>query len=452
MNPYQHGQYQQHPGAIPLQPVASRPIAGTRWLEVKTNLGYIYYFCQDTQASVWEKPKEVEEAERAEKKKLQQPRIDAKTLQALKRAKANGAKLAPEYEALLASQGSDGGSGEGKNKIKKKKRSASEKVKNEDDLQKRKKVGESMPEEFDVTFDEGDIVSEEEEGERVGAGDGVSAEQAEMEYRELLGELGIHGFSRFEKELEKMEHDRRFLAVKDPKKRRTLFDEFCAETARMARGKTARTAQASVHDSKDDTDAFKALLQEKVLHSDSSWQDIVHILEKDDRFTSVASEPQKRELFRNHRRVLEKVEYAKRSADRRMAKDIEAAKHRKLQSSKADAVNNFKALLAELVRNPVATWDDELSNLMQDPQNRASNPALDEKVAKNLFESHVISLYNVSKKCVVELYAKNKLPRELTFSEAAQCLSEDFDFSEYPEKIQAEAWIEYSKTDQTHGK
>jgi len=445
MNPYQHGQYQQHPGAVPMQPVASRPIPGTRWLEVKTNLGHIYYYCQDTQVSVWEKPKEVEEVERAEKKKLQQPRIDAKTLQALKRAKAHGAKLAPEYEALLAS---DGGSDEDRRKKKNKKRIGSEKVQREDDLQKRKKVEESVTEEFDVTFDEEDIVSEEEEGERVDAGAGVSVEQAEMEYKELLQELGIHGFSRFEKEVEKMEHDGRFLAVKDSKRRRVIFDEFCAETARMARGKTASTSRADAGDSKDDTDAFKALLQEKVLQSESSWQDIVHVLEKDDRYTSVASESHKRELFRNHRRVLEKVEYAKRAADRRMAKDIEAAEHRKQQSNRADAVNNFKALLAELVRNPVATWDDELSNLKQDPQNRASNPALDDVVAKNLFESHIKSLYEASKKCVVELYAKNKLPRELTFSEAAQCLSEDFDFGEYPEKIQAEAWVEYSKPDQ----
>jgi transcription elongation regulator 1 len=188
--------------------------------------------------------------------------------------------------------------------------------------------------------------------------------------------------------------------------------------------------------------AFKALLQEKVLHSDIRWGDIKQALSKDERFDSVKYWEQK-ELFRDHQRRLEKAEHLRRVSEHRMAQDVRAGIERQMQSNRFDAINNFKALLTEMIRNPLAVWSQEKANLESDPQSRFDKKLIEDSIAQELFLEHVAHLKASSQEKVISVYRKHKVPAALTFSEVSQTFSEDFDFIEHPEEIQKEAWTMY---------
>lgn len=447
-----HGQQQQQ-GANQatgvMCPVSSRPIRGTSWSEVRTNTGHVYYYCQNTGISRWDVPNEVYEANKVDSqrpgKKRSMPRvIDEKMLLAMKRAKANGAVLAPEYEEMLSAR--KGSSEKGP--------TMSTKRKHATVFEKRQDTGKE--EEFDVTFDEDDI--EQDKTERVkevtrsdvgpiAREAGGSEDDQKRDFFELLKEIGIHGFSRFEREVSKMQHDSRYLAVQDIFKRKVYFEEYCkgqATSMSQAPQKKHNTTVSRTDQLKHHVDAFNALLQEKVLKSSLAWRDIVHVLEKDDRFGGVSSEKQRVELFRNHQRKLEKAEYAKKISSRRMLRDIQAGKERQLDSSRRDALINYKALLAEMVRDPLATWESESKNLKSDPQQRASTELIDDKISKELFDNHIKDLRGIHQKKLFDIFAKNKLPASLTFEEVSGYLADDIDFLESPESLQMDAWKHYT--------
>lgn len=415
-----------------MQPVASRPIPGTAWLEVRTNLGYVYYYSSTTQESVWEKPKEVEEAEKARdaKKKVL---LDPAKLQALKRAKAHGAVLAPEYEEMLRQ---DKGGGE-KKKDGKAKGGGDE-------------VATSVAEEdeFDVEFDEEDIAEETDVGDQEQAKGGEKDErEIEAAYETLLHEIGVNGFSLYSQKLKMMQDDARFQAV-DPSKRRSLFESYCKKIgasrtvgAGEMKHVDKKPRRGDFVSSRSSIDSFMALLQEKVVHSDVYWDDIAHVLAKDDRFREVETW-EGRELFREHRRQLEKVDRARDIAHHRMAKDMREGQRRQTESSRIDAHNNFKALLAEIVRSPLASWDSEKDMLQKDPQKRGAHPLLDEATCKRMFDEHVARLYTSAKESLTSLFEKQGLPKTLTLKEVQGCLDEE-DLEEFDETLQRHAWESY---------
>jgi transcription elongation regulator 1 len=286
-------------------------------------------------------------------------------------------------------------------------------------------------------------------------------------FEELLEEIGVHAFSRYEKELQNMKDDPRFLAVEE-KKRRQIFDSYCSKAGTIKMNKVtgqergegkdtrgrkrsfvadveAEDGDASPDDepsTKAAMNAFKALLQEKVLHSDIRWGDIKQALSKDERFDSVKYWEQK-ELFRDHQRRLEKAEHLRRVSEHRMAQDVRAGIERQMQSNRFDAINNFKALLTEMIRNPLAVWSQEKANLESDPQSRFDKKLIEDSIAQELFLEHVAHLKASSQEKVISVYRKHKVPAALTFSEVSQTFSEDFDFIEHPEEIQKEAWTMY---------
>eukprot|EP00890_Picochlorum_soloecismus_P004072 jgi/Picsp_1/4666/NSC_02036-R1_transcription elongation regulator 1-like len=455
---HHHGQQQAtggHGYGVQVQPVASRPIAGTDWAEVKTNIGSIFWYNQKSGLSTWERPEDVPEKGPAKPKIVMDPR----KLDMLRRAKAAGAKLAPEYEELLREKEENDYSKGKKDRSKKKsKKKAIAESANSEQLPK---------DEFDVTFTEEDVAPPEDslQPNLAVKSEPKDPEVVKRSFEELLEEIGVHAFSRYEKELQKMKDDTRFQAVEE-KKRRQFFDVYCSKAGivkmnkvtAQERGKDTRGRKRSFvadveaedrdtspHDepsTKAAINAFKALLQEKVLHSDSQWRDIKQALSKDDRFDGVKYWEQ-RELFRDHQRKLEKSEDLRRASQNRMDQDVRAGIERQMQSNRFDAINNFKALLTEMIRYPLAVWSQEKANLESDPQSRFDKKYIKDTVAQELFLEHVAQLKASAQQKVIALYRKHKVPTALTFSEVSQTFSEDFDFIEYPEEIQKEAWTTY---------
>lgn len=411
-----------------MQPVASKPIPGTAWLEVRTNLGYVYYYSSKTQESVWEKPKEVEEAEKAREAK-KKVLLDPAKLQALKRAKAHGAVLAPEYEEVLRQEDSGG-------------KNRGQKAKADDSVAPAGEV-----EEFDVEFDQEDIVEETHDIQQQNNSGEKNEKEIEAAYETLLEEIGVNGFSLYSQKLKMMQDDARFQAV-DPSQRRRLFDSYCKRIgarSTVESGETKQVEKKRRHgdfvSSKSSIDSFMALLQEKVIRSDVYWADIVHTLERDVRFREVETW-EGRELFVEHRRQLEKADRARDIAHHRIKENTEEGQRRQTESSRIDAKNNFKALLAEVVRDPLASWESEKDVLQKDPQKRGAHPLLDEATCKTMFEEHVARVYASAKENLVSLFEKQGLPKTLALKEVQGCLDEE-DLEEFHETLQKDAWESY---------
>lgn len=421
---------------VDMCPVSTRPILGTSWSEVRTNTGHMYYYCQNSGTSTWEMPEEVKSvvaAPAGTKKRTVPPRVvDDRMLQAMKRAKAHGAVLAPEYEAMLSGNAKEIAGTTPKRR------------------KKKKQEREEVVAEFDVTFDEDDIAEEEQNIERGELSE--RREQTEQEKKDvffqLLSELGIHAFSRFEKELGRMQGDSRFVAVEDVSKRKSYFEEYCKGRTTVDPKKSHKRWDGNVsHDDvqgedkrKRRIDAFNALLQEKVLKAALEWKDVVHVLEKDDRFGDIESERQRKDLFHRHMKRLEKAEMAKNLADRRMERDIQAGKERQLDSSRREARLKYKALLTEMVRHPEAQWESEMETLRSDAQGRWS--CIDEKTAKEMFDEHLRELQDMCKKKLMDLYAKNAIPKNLSFEEAETHFEDEI--LDYSESLQRDAWTAYT--------
>jgi transcription elongation regulator 1 len=414
------------------RPVSSKPITGTDWLEVTNDNGTKFWHNTATNQGVWTKPAEVIKAARAP------PPLDAAKLKMLERARASGAVIAPEYKAagkgdkdlLLLEGGSSGGGGSSKTK---KASALSHTVATQEE--------EEEDEEYDVTFTEEDIDvgdgEEEREDEKKkevvdkgaktknerstaplpppsGPPPPSAAKEAAIEaaFRDLLKENSIHGFSRYEKELPKLQKDPRFGALLPPERRRAVFEDYCSKVGIVSKSKepsakdkkqgSKQTATATgsflghptAASIKAAEDAYKALLQERVVHPDVRWYRVKEDLKKDSRFDSstILAEERKEELFREHIDSLYRAEEARERAEKRAEHAKRAGEERQRYAQAAAAEQNFKVLLGEAVRDAGAEWESTWQRLQRDPQGRATDPMLDVHVAERMFGDHVAQL------------------------------------------------------------
>ena len=467
-----------------MRPVGSKPVAGTAWHEVRTDTGHTYWFNPTSQESRWEIPDDVRHAREGVDRTQEERRtgdrvdtaggnrdgekgarrkapvvVDEKTMAAMRRAKANGAVLAPEYEALLAKELAEQLARE---KSKKKKKKSGD-----DKMAKRNKkrmdshtagrdgrggdegaaqaAGRDVTGEFDVEFDEEDII-----GDEQGEGGGWSREKIEEGFRELLRQHGVHEFSRFEMVERKIGGDPRFVAVADGQRRKTLFEEFCAGLgvagagsgggARQAGTEAAGGGQKRASSSADAT--FRALLQEKVKDHRARWGDVARSLEQDPRFAECpASLAEKQVLFDDHRRRLANAARKREIGDKLHTQDLAAAERRQARHSQRDAQMAFSALLSEVVRVP-STYEEVADRLHADPQARMLE---DEAMAREMHGEHVARLREVALGRLNSLYAARAWGNHLTFDEVRDRVEEDLEFIDFSTTLQEEAWDAYRR-------
>ncbi|KAH7622018.1 hypothetical protein Ndes2526B_g02843 [Nannochloris sp. 'desiccata'] len=423
--PFPQGPPQHQP-----RPVSSKPIAGTDWLEVTNDNGTKFWHNIKTSQGVWQKPAEVVKAARAP------PPLDAAKLKMLERARASGAVIAPEYKA--AGKGDknllllEGGRSSAKAKGGNVGHSAV-------DTQEQNAKEEEEEEEFDVTFTEDDVQGVEnkikakgdDKTERTTAPLPPPARPPpsflkdkdaaiEAEFRALLKENAIHGFSRYEKELPKLQIDSRFGALLPPERRRAVFEDYCSKVGLDTKseepektkekkqvpakyGSNKRIGSYAAGDKVGNTydgaskkpaeGAFKALLQERVVRPDVRWYRVKDDLKKDSRFGSTSiSEQRKEDIFTAHIESLWKLEEARERAARRTHHAKHAGEERQRYAKAAAAEQNFKVLLGEAVRDQGAEWDSTWQRLQRDPQGRATDPMLDKHIAERMFRDHVAEL------------------------------------------------------------
>eukprot|EP00877_Chromochloris_zofingiensis_P010149 jgi/Chrzof1/5388/Cz16g01020.t1 len=147
---------------------------------------------------------------------------------------------------------------------------------------------------------------------------------------------------------------------------------------------------------------YRALLRELKVTSTSRWS-----LTKADMADHPAAEqlpPDQREkLFRAYVAELQEQE-AKlaaaaaeeqarvEEAERRLAEQGEEATRRRRRAAHADAVAGFNTLLAEMVRDPEAVWEECRDRLKKDAQGRGDNPSISPLEYERIFDEHVRGL------------------------------------------------------------
>ena len=453
-----------------MKPVATKPIAGTPWQEVTTDTGHVYWY--DGKEAVWEIPEAVKLAkeggrdvaavadandddERKDRRgvKRQKPAVvvDAKMMAAMRRAKANGAVLAPEYEALLAEElrAKKKDASAGKKKKKKVKEKEREKEREREKKVKKKErvaIADGLEvEDFDVEFDEDEILGEEgEEDEKNDDNDAVV--DVDASYRELLREHGVHQFSRYETVEKKVGGDARWIAM-DPRKRRTVFEAFCAGKGVVGGGSTRNGADNGVKNknttkAKDrPSAAFNALLQDVVKDHAAQWAASLGRLKNDSRYGDAAGElgeGEMRRLFDDHCGKLRVAQQKRKAGERAHEREKQAAERRQQYHSREEQVAHYAALLAEVVRVP-GSWDEVVGSLRADPQKRM---LADEETARRMHAEHVERLRGVALRKLGGLFATRKFDTSLSGAAVVELIedTEDVEFLEFDEALVTEAW------------
>eukprot|EP00210_Caulerpa_lentillifera_P007479 g7145.t1 len=289
--------------------------------------------------------------------------------------------------------------------------------------------------------------------DRPEAKQGRKATQEEIEkFQELLEESDINAYSRFEKEAIKYEDDPRWNGVTLQRERKQLFNDFCQ-----------RAAQREITSKQKASDAFRQLLSElrenevqkmqnldpssggdgeldvsELFSMESTLDQIESHCQDDPRWQS-CSDSTRREIYskfceslRLRRKTSDVVEqtYKERKLDERRNHIRES--HRRLQRvSHMQALDNFKVLLTEVVKQPGVTWRHIKSKLESDIQGRGTDPNLTEGDCERLFYEHVNELEQTG---IVEYekLLKEKLPSLTPYDMETQATSlEDYQLPYY---------------------
>ncbi|KAK2972597.1 hypothetical protein RJ640_007066 [Escallonia rubra] len=200
----------------------------------------------------------------------------------------------------------------------------------------------------------------------------------------------------------KWSNDPRFEAL-DRKEREIVLNERVIPLKRAAEEKSQAIHAAAAF-------GFKSMLRDRDITPTSRWSKVKDSLRNDPRYTSVKHE--NREVLFNEyiselksvKEEAERVAKAKREEEDKLKERERAMRKRKEREeqevervrSKArrkEAVESYQALLVETIKDPQVSWAESKSKLEKDPQDRASNPCLDQSDLEKLFREYVKILH-----------------------------------------------------------
>ncbi|KAF5842244.1 hypothetical protein DUNSADRAFT_8306 [Dunaliella salina] len=250
-------------------PVSSEPVPDTVWSEVKCEDERVYYFNTETEEASWTVPPEVatvkaklaeekekrEAAERAERAAAAEEtrRKQFAQVMAQRQRMNNTGGFGVHGQVIRAGAGGHGAYGRG----------------------------------------QGNVRSALAVAERAGA---ERARQANIQrFKELLMDKGVTPFSRWERELPKLESDPRYKLLPNLKERRAAFDDFCKNVAAEQKALKESRAQRVKN-------AFMDLLEEAVelevrLLTASREEAHAKQAEKEDGMVEMEIEDQGKQLF-----------------------------------------------------------------------------------------------------------------------------------------------------------
>ncbi|NWI58231.1 TCRG1 regulator, partial [Calyptomena viridis] len=227
--------------------------------------------------------------------------------------------------------------------------------------------------------------------------------QAKEDFKKMMEEAKISPRTTFSEFAAKHAKDSRFKAIEKMKDREALFNEFIT----AARKKEKEDSKTRGEKIKMD---FFELLANHHLDSQSRWSKVKDKVETDPRYKAVDSSSQREDLFKQYiEKIAKNLDSEKEKELERQAR-IEASlreREREVQKARSEqtkeidrereqhkreeAIQNFKALLSDMVRSSDVSWSDTRRTLRKDHR-WESGSLLEREEKEKLFNEHIEAL------------------------------------------------------------
>ncbi|XP_074593867.1 transcription elongation regulator 1 [Brevipalpus obovatus] len=303
------------------RPVSSTPVSGTPWCVVWTGDNKVFFYNPSTKTSVWDKPHELKS--RADVDKLLEGPPKSEDEPSSSPQEKRPAEVEPE-------------------KITKKPK------KSEEESEKENKK--------DPITNLQIIAAKQRET--------IPLEERIQMFRNMLVEKEVSAFSSWERELQKIVFDPRYLLLTS-KERKQVFDKYVKEKAEEER----REKRQKLKQQKED---FRGLLEEADLNYRITYSEFAQKYSKDERFRNIEKSKDRENIFNDYISDLRRKEKEEKAAQREKAKQ------------------GFLGLLKEqtyLDRH--SRWSETKEKIRDDPRYKALDSS---STREDTFKSYISSL------------------------------------------------------------
>ncbi|KAG8128683.1 hypothetical protein E2320_015499 [Naja naja] len=279
--------------------------------------------------------------------------------------------------------------------------------------------------------------------------------QAKEDFKKMMEEAKINPRTTFSEFAAKHAKDSRFKAIEKMKDREALFNEFIT-AARKKEKEDSKTRGEKVRFSYEDHKSniaikelrikmdFFELLSNHHLDSQSRWSKVKDKVETDPRYKAVDSSSQREDLFKQYiEKIAKNVDSEKEKELERQAR-IEASlreREREVQKARSEqtkeidrereqhkreeAIQNFKALLSDMVRSSDVSWSDTRRTLRKDHR-WESGSLLEREEKEKLFNEHIEALTKKKKEHFRQLLDEtSSITLTSTWKEVKKIIKED---------------------------
>ncbi|CAF3434386.1 unnamed protein product [Rotaria socialis] len=231
-----------------------------------------------------------------------------------------------------------------------------------------------------------------------------------QEYRDLLIESNVSIKTTFTEFSARHSKDERFRAIEKIRDREAWFHDYMQEL------KIKEKQGSSRHSDKEKLKKdYFSLLKELKVTRNSSWSDTKHSGEHDSRYRAIESSSRREDWFREYqsKHIDETTTNSNETNEENIERQREKDKQNRIDASikkraeevkeqlsgfqreldkereqlkKDKAIENFKALLTDMVRTPDAEWKETKKNLRKDSR---WDQDIDRNEKERLFEEHI---------------------------------------------------------------
>ncbi|XP_022091695.1 transcription elongation regulator 1-like isoform X2 [Acanthaster planci] len=448
------------------KPIATKPIPGTPWCLVWTGDSKVFFFNPSTRMSLWERPDDLynradvdrmilepppgkekeKQEENAAKKRAEDSVSEDQQPKAKKKKKASTSESSPEpadplKEAALEAE------------IKAARERAITpleiRMKQFMDMLLEKGVSAFSTWEKElhkIVFDHRYLLlspkerkqvfenfvknrAEEERKERA-----TKIKQSKEDFKALLSDAKLGPKTSFSEFGQKYGKDARFKGIDKMRERESLFNEYIVQLRKQAKEESSHKAE------KLRTEFFSLLDELKNLDSKSRWSKVKDSIHHDPRYKAVHHSSQREDLFKEYinrksevkdenaekqKRVETSLREREKEVQRTRNEQQKELERERGQFKKEEAMQHFKALLTDLVRDSEMTWRDARKQLKRDHRWELAS-LLDKEERERLFNGHTSSLVYRKKEKFNELL--NETPGVTltsTWKEVRRLIKED---------------------------
>lgn len=223
------------------------------------------------------------------------------------------------------------------------------------------------------------------------------------DFKKLLEDAKLTPRSTFSDFASKFGKDFRFKAIEKMKDRESMFIEFIASMRKREK-----------EDSKSRTEKIKGnffdMLSEHHLDSQLRWSKVKEKFESDSRYKAVDSSGLREDFFKQYMEKLAKhidsdkekelerqarIEASLREREREVLKarseQTKEIDREREQHKREEAIQNFKALLSDMVRSSDVTWSDTRRSLRKDHRWESAS-LLEREEKEKIFSEHIEAL------------------------------------------------------------